>query len=308
MKATEKEITQMLLDRLWDRYLKRVPYAKKYVELVIEKGGRIVNDHIAFRTLNTHTGEQPGGITAISHIFRALGYRKADSYKFHKLKLTASHFEHSDPMYPKIFVSQLELSEFPEWVQNLVRELVTDTPYLISDQGIELLNLLKIQESLPIEAAEVLIGELVNYFSRAWGSPKKETILKVNDISQYCAWTLLHGNSVNHFTAFINYHGVEEWPDLEATCNGLLMAGIPLKNEIEGEKGGKLRQSATQAVKEEMEVIDEEGNIEYLQWTYAYYELAERGYIEENGEKKMFNGFLGDQAVHLFDMTRTRDN
>ena len=45
-----------------------------------------------------------------------------------------------------------------------------------------------------------------------------------------------------------------------------------------------------------------------MTWTYAYYELAERGYIEENGQKKLFNGFMGEQAMHLFDMTKTRDN
>jgi hypothetical protein len=30
--------------------------------------------------------------------------------------------------------------------------------------------------------------------------------------------------------------------------------------------------------------------------------------VIENGEEKLFSGFLGEQARHLFDMTRTRDN
>ena len=65
MKATAKQITGELLNRLWENYLGRVSYAKKYADLVRDKGGRVVNDHIAFRTFNTHTGEQPEGIRAI---------------------------------------------------------------------------------------------------------------------------------------------------------------------------------------------------------------------------------------------------
>ena len=118
---------------------------------------------------------------------------------------------------------------------------------------------------------------------------------------------LLHGNSVNHFTAFINFQNVKEWPDLESTFKGLKEAGIPMKETIEGTKGSRLQQTATQAVKEEVKVKGEDG-IEKIIWTYAYYELAQRNYIMVNGERKLFSGFLGEQAMHLFDMTKTRDN
>ena len=68
MKRSAKQITEGLLDKLWISYLQRVSYANKYVQLVTKKGGKVVNDHIAFRTFNTHTGEQPEGIRAIKHI------------------------------------------------------------------------------------------------------------------------------------------------------------------------------------------------------------------------------------------------
>ena len=48
-----------------------------------------------------------------------------------------------------------------------------------------------------------------------------------------------------------------------------------MKETIEGIKGSKLKQSATQAVKEEVEVIGDDGP-EKMVWTYAYYELAQR--------------------------------
>ena len=84
-------------------------------------------------------------------------------------------------------------------------------------------------------------------------------------------------------------------------------AGVTMKADIEGQKGSKLQQSATQAVKEEVDVRTESG-IEKIVWTYAYYELAERGFVEENGQQKLFSGFLGEQANHLFEMTQTLDN
>lgn len=307
MKISAKEIAGELLNRLWEQYIARVPYAKKYVDLVNEKGGKVVNDHIALRTLNTHTGEQPEGIRAIKHILNCLNYTPVEKYTFTRKKLTAVHFEHPDKMFPKIFVSQLEVEKLPEWAQGLIRSTVKDTPYILSDSSIELMSVLNKEGELPRIAGEALVSDLVQYFRRPWDIPRKEDVLKLNDVSQYAAWVLLHGNSVNHFTAFVNYQDVAEWPDLETTCKALAAAGIPMKDSLEGEKGSKLQQSATLAVKEEVEVEGEDG-LEFMTWTYAYYELAQRGYILENGEKKMFNGFLGEQAAHLFDMTKTREN
>ena len=131
MKQTAKEITKVLLDRLWEQYINRVHYAKKYVELVTQKGGKIVNDHIALRTFNTNTGEQPGGIKAIKHILDCLEYKPAMNYNFAKKRLNAVHFEHPDSMFPKIFVSQLEVDLLPDWAQKIINKTVRDTPYIL---------------------------------------------------------------------------------------------------------------------------------------------------------------------------------
>ncbi len=307
MKVSAREIALKLLDSLWEKYIERVSYAQKYVDLVTEKGGIVVNDHIALRTFNTHTGEQPEGIRAIKHILNCLEYAPAGTYEFTKKRLKAVHFEHPDPIFPKIFVSQLEVDLLPGWAQTIIKNAVKDTPYIISDRSIELLSVLKQEGELPRVAGEALVVDLVQYFRRPWKVPQKDDVLKLNDISQYAAWVLLHGNSVNHFTAFINYQSVPEWPDLETTCKALAQAGIPMKEALEGKKGSRLQQSATQAVKEEVEVKGDDG-IEKITWTYAYYELAERGYINEKGKEILFSGFLGEQAAHLFDLTKTREN
>jgi len=319
MKTSVKEITSQLLDNLWDQYLKRMPFARTYVRMVTEKKGRVIHDHLAFRTLNTHTGEQPEGIDAIGHLIRILGYSKAGKYQFPKQHITAFHYEHPDPELPKIFISQLEVDQFPEWVHDLIHDQVTETPYLLSDQGIGLLNSLQQNGLLPFEAAEILVEELTRYFTRPWGMVRKDTVLKINEVSQYAAWTLLHGNSVNHFAASVNQHQIQDWPDLESTLAALGHAGVSLKDSIEGEKGSKLRQSATFAVieetqvihcpdceEEEIETVDAQGeqDVEKIDWTYAYYEFVERGYTDVNNEKVLFSGFITEQTSHLFGMTR----
>ena len=259
MKKTTNQITKELLDKLWGHYINRVSSANTYVELVTQKGGSVVNDHIALRTIHAHTGEQPAGILAIKHILICLDYKPVQKYKFPRKKLSAVHFEHSDEKFPKIFVSQLETELLPEWAQDIIQNTVKDTPYLLSNQSIELLQTLKANGELPLEAADYLMNDLVQYFRRPWKIPFKEDVLKINDVSQYAAWVLLHGNSVNHFTAYINFQNVTEWPDLETTCEGLKKAGVPMKETMEGKKGSKLQQSATLAVKEEVEVKSEDG-------------------------------------------------
>ena len=307
MRATAQQIAEALFARLWHQYLKRVPYALKYADIVGDMGGKVVIDHIALRTFNSHTGEQPGGITAISHILELFGYTPAGHYTFAKNQITAIHFEVAGGYLPSVFVSQLEVDELPEWVQNMIHSAVKDTSYLISETAIELMQLLKESGTLPSEAAELLVEDLAGYFRRPWDVPFLDDVLKINDVSQYAAWVLLHGNSVNHFAALINAQETPEWPDIEATCKALTKARIPMKDFIEGESGSKLRQSATHAVKEDVEVRGEDG-IEKITWTYAYFELTERGYVDdEEGKKKRFTGFLSGQAKHLFDITRNRE-
>src|SRR5262245_1014411 len=94
-----------LFDVLWDRYRQRVSYVQTYERVIREAGATFVNDHIAFRTFAT---QQPlTGISTISRIFEALGYRAAGSYHFDDKQLSAIHFQHANPQFPKLFISEL---------------------------------------------------------------------------------------------------------------------------------------------------------------------------------------------------------
>ena len=123
----------------------------------------------------------------------------------------------------------------------------------------------------------------------------------------YAAWVLVHGYNVNHFTSLINSHGVPALADIEKTISALKSAGVPMKAEIEGERGSKLRQTATEAVTIDVAVHDR-GAPANMPWTYAYFELAQRDTVLDpaTGKQVRFEGFLGPQATNLFEMTRVK--
>jgi hypothetical protein len=308
MKRTTDQLTSDLLGNLWVNFQRRLPFVRQYTQMVTLKGGTFYMDHLAFRTLNTTTGEQPSGIKAISHLLKNLQYEEACTYHFNKQKITASHFEHPNKKFPKIFVSQLEVEELPVWAQRMIHDVVDDTPYLLSDNAISLMNSLNFTGNINEEAAQLLVGELTGYFQRPWGIPLKETILKINDLSQYAAWVLLHGNSISHVSSLFNAQQVPEWPDLESTIEALVAAGIPFKREIAGEKGTSLRQAATLPVRETYLFPDGEGDFHEMAWTYAYFQLTERGFIKDKNGSYLFSGFLQEHVSQLFKTTLTREN
>jgi hypothetical protein len=264
----------------------------------------VVNDHIAFRTFNTPAGDLPHGIEALARMITPFGYEAAGSYEFKDKFLTARHYEHEDALLPKIFISQLEVSELPKDAQRLINESVAGAQCLLDTDTQAQLRF----PDLMLEEAEStkLIDRLYEHVTRLpWSPPRREAVIELNKASQYGAWTLLHGNNVNHFTAYINEQQVAEWPDIEATIAGLHAAGIPMKQTIEGDPGSKLRQTATEAVDEECAVTEADGRPGRLKWSYAYYELAERGNVPgPDGKPTRFNGFLGPQATNLFEMTK----
>ena len=80
-----------------------------------------------------------------------------------------------------------------------------------------------------------------------------------------------------------------------------------MKDSLEGGQASGLQQTATQAVTESVPILDEQGHLDEMLWSYAYYELAERYLVTDNtGNQTLFEGFIAPQAQHLFDMTKAK--
>jgi len=303
--TNREQFLAAVFDRLWERYRARVSYVQTYEKIVAQAGATFFNDHIAFRTLGV---QQPqAGIASISRVFEALGYRSAGNYHFEDKQLSAIHFQHSNGQFPKLFVSELKTWELPAEARSLIElALATHRPPLRGELLAELAAL--DQANLADGRRKELLTEVVDWFHvLPWKTPEKHAVAKLNGVSQYGAWTLVHGYNVNHFTSLVNSHGVAALNDLEKTMQALAAAGVPIKSEIEGERGSKLRQSATEAVKIDVDVREGD-QAKKMPWSYAYFELAERNEITDaaSGQKARFEGFLGPQATNLFEMTRLK--
>lgn len=291
-----------LFDALWSRYRSRVSYVQKYEQVIQQAGATLVNDHIAFRTLAT---QQPlAGIASLSRIFEALGYRAAGSYHFSDKQLSAIHFQHANPQFPKLFISELKTWELPPEARAIVARTVRNQQLPL---GIEPLAALANLDRDDSPASELLPAIVEQFHDLPWLLPRKEDVQAINAVSQYAAWVLVHGYNVNHFTSLINAHEVPALDSIEKTVAALQAAGVPMKAEIEGAPGSKLRQTATEAVKIDVAVLDR-GNPVPLPWSYAYFELAQRDLVLDpaTGKQVRFEGFLGEQATHLFEMTRVK--
>jgi len=291
-----------LFDRLWDRYRQRVSYVQTYEKVIREAKATFVNDHIAFRTFAT---QQPlGGIASISRIFETLGYRAAGSYHFDDKQLSAIHFQHANQQFPKLFISELRVWELPTDARAIIEKTAkSHRPAVAAEALAALANLDR--DNKP--AADLMPRIVAEFHDLPWILPAREDVEKLNKVSQYAAWVLVHGYNVNHFTSLINSHSVPALDDIEKTIAALQKAGVPMKKEIEGERGSKLRQSSTEAVMIDVDVHDR-GVPAKMPWTYAYFELAQRDAVTDpdTGKKVRFEGFLGPQATNLFEMTRVK--
>src|SRR5687768_9165530 len=259
-----------LFDALWDRYRQRVQYVRTYEQVIAQAGATFFNDHIAFRTF---ASQQPQtGIASISRIFEALGYRAAGNYHFEDKQLSAIHFQHANPQFPKLFISELKVWELPAAAAEIIDRAVASHRPAVSAKHLTALARLDQSDSSRAE----LMREVAAFFHELpWQLPPRQDVAALNAASQYAAWVLVHGYNVNHFTSLINSHGVAALDDIEKTIAALQKAGVPMKAEIEGERGSKLRQTATEAATIDVAVHDR-GQPAAMPWTYAYFELAQR--------------------------------
>ena len=291
-----------LFDQLWNQYRQRVPYAGQYEQLIAQSGDTFCNDHIAFRC---YACQQPYiGMTLLTRIFETLGYSVAGNYSFDDKHLNAVHLQHTNAALPKLFISELRTWELEPSVASIIYQFVGKAKLPINDQHLRQLGGLA---ALGIDARTTLMNQLLGCVHRLpWPAPDRLNLERLSQASQYAAWVGVHGFSVNHFTALINAHTTDALADIDRTTNALRKAGVPMKPTIEGAVGSKLRQTSTESAIVKVPVF-EKGQIIEIERPYAYFELAERGSVidSRSGESHRFEGFLGSQATHLFEMTQT---
>ncbi len=263
------EKAKKIFNKLWKSYIDLNPEVKRVYDLFRNEGETVVNDHIAFRTF-----EDPRvNIDVLARPFLEAGYEYRGEYHFEQKKLYARHFEYKEfREAPRIFISQLKVNQFSEYLQKTVKGIIDRIP-----------------ESL-LQSEELLNAGAV------WGQPSYEVYQKLREESEYAAWVYVFGFRANHFTVSIN--NLEKYNTIQKV-NQFLKDNHFLLNDSAGEVKGSpeelLEQSSIKSG-----IVD----IDFKEGTHpvpsCYYEFAMR-YPDKDG--KLYLGFIAKSADKIFEST-----
>jgi hypothetical protein len=258
-----------IYNRLWKDYTSQNPSANKIYNLFKKEGEKIVNDHIAFRTLDS----PEVNIDVLAVPFVNNGYVPADEYVFKEKHLFARHFEiPGDKDAPRIFISQLILDDCSSFIRETFKDALKNF-----DPG-------KFEFDQLIFAGQIFSPPSYSIYERL----RKE--------SEYAAWFYVFGFRANHFTVSVN--ALEKHNTIYKVNELLKSKGFKLNSaggEVKGTPADLLQQSSTMA-----DLV----NVKFTEGGYeipaCYYEFAQR-FPDENG--KLFSGFIEKSADKIFEST-----
>lgn len=256
-----------LFDSLWQDYIQRLCPSAAKIHLLLEQGAPLVNDHIALRTVN----HPQMGLARMAAPFIAIGYAAKGEYWFTAKKLYARHYEHPDPMAPKVFISELLIEQCSVALQKTV-DMMTEQ----LDSGC-------------FNNADFLAA------GRLWQMDTASYFQLANE-SEYAGWVAAHGFGANHFT--VNVNGLNGLDNVVAVNALLRQAGFSLNDsggEVKGSPDVYLEQSSTMADKVAVTFSDKT-----LQLPGGFYEFAKR-YPLADGQ--LYQGFVTASADKIFEST-----
>jgi len=262
-----------IFNALWKEYTAQNPSAQAIHDLFTKEGEQMINDHVAFRTFD----DERINISVLSKKFRDAGYKFGGEYQFKDKHLHAVHLEHPGiENAPRVFISELILSEFPEEFQQIIKKRIDSVP------------------------DEIYIDPDLIYKGNVWGQSSYAEYRQLRKNSEYAAWLYVHGFRVNHFTVSIN--ALKKYNSIEKVNQFIKNNGFEMNTsggEIKGTPEKLLQQSSTLS-----EII----KIEFAEGIYeipaCFYEFAIR-YPNEDGE--IFSGFIAANANKIFDSTNFRE-
>ncbi|GHA44399.1 DUF1338 domain-containing protein [Photobacterium aphoticum] len=257
-----------LFDDLWQDYVQRLcPSAQAIHDLLTEEEP-LFNDHIALRTFNL----PKVGLDRLAAPFIAIGYQPAGRYHFEGKKLYAEHFEHPNPLAPKVFISELMVGQFSSLFQETVRELIDQVP------------------------EQAMRDPSFLYGGRRWDLDFATYELLAAE-SNYAGWLAAHGFGANHFTVSLNH--LEQFTEVAEVNHLLRHNGFAINTaggEVKGSPAVLLEQSATLADQVEVGFTDGVHTI-----PGGFYEFAKRYPFEDDGP--LFSGFVEASADKIFEST-----
>ena len=296
MKHSNEISLEKILESLLIPYKKSVTDVAKITNAMLDAGiikneADISNDHIAFRTL----GMKNLGIASFEKIFLHFGYEKKGFYNFEEKKLNAYWYAPPAEHFPRIFISELRVTDLSEKAQNIIYKY-TDP---IKQDPIDSLDLDN-------------INDVANFFYRPlWGLPSSKEYSELLNETEYAAWVIYNRYYLNHYTISVHdlpngYNTIEDFNNfLESIHIKLNTAGDKIKTSSDG----LLKQSSTVAKMIDATFSD---NIS-LKIAGSYVEFAERKLLPEYSDTKKEDikrnfrrdGFETANADKIFESTYT---
>jgi hypothetical protein len=262
-------ILDIIFSRLWSNYVHSNPSAGKIFNLFKGENENVVNDHIAFRTIDYPEVD----IDVISKPFVRNGYVPRGEYQFESKHLFARHFElPGDPDAPRVFISQLKTAEFSPYLQSVFKSAMGRT------------------------APCTLMSPELIFMGSVFDDLSFEVYKRLLDESEYAAWFYVFGFRANHFTVSVNH--LKKHNDIYKVNELLKKNGYVLNSsggEVKGTPEELLQQSSTMADIVKIKFIEGEFEI-----PCCYYEFAQR-FPDKSGE--LYSGFIAKSADKIFEST-----
>jgi len=287
-------VLDQVLNGLMSRYRERVPDVKGIIHAMIDEGiihtaDEIENDHIAFRTM----GVPHLGIQSFEKIFLHYGYQKRDYYHFAGKKLDAYWYAPPADTYPRIFVSELRVTELSAQAQQIILHYTQEV------------------KADPVDELDLNDGQAVDCFLHTplWRIPYLSDYNILAAESEYAAWVIYNRYYLNHFT--ISIHNLKEGYNHIASFNHFLEnQGFKLNTsggKIKESPDGGLLQSAT--VAQMLEATFADGKKQLISGSYV--EFAERkvlpqfAHLPKDQIKRIHrrDGFEANNADKIFEST-----
>jgi hypothetical protein len=202
------------------------------------------------------------GIRSLEKIFLHYGYRKRDRYRFEAKRLNAYWYSPPEPIYPRIFISELRIQDLSPAAQRIVTSYTNEV------------------RSDPVDRLNLDDGNAVDDFLHRplWRTPTWADYRQLADESEYASWVIYNRYYLNHFTISVHnlpagYDTIEQF-NRYLEKNGLRLndAGGKIKTSADG----LLIQSSTVAQMVQAEFDDGPHGIEQHAISGSYVEFAER--------------------------------
>lgn len=258
---------------LWQDYIQMAPSAVQIQQLFRSNPDEdIVNDHVAFRTLNL----SPIHLEFLEKHLLNLGYQRFAPYEFPEKKLKAWGYIPPEETLPRIFLSELICEAFSEKVQVILQKLCAQIP------------------PKRVQSPDIF------WAGRLWQPIAWQDYQTLLQESEYAAWVAALGLRPNHFTLSVNH--LQFVRSLEEVVEIVEQQGIALNTS-----GGKLKGSPEVLLEQASTLGDRTkvkfANGELHEIPTCYYEFARR---YPTPEGTLYQGFVAASADRIFESTHSK--